>query len=95
MRSGFRVVIWASAGFLVSAGWGFYFATTNKAIPIRLVVDALARLTQPAAAVVVYFNPHYPLGLRALAIVNGVTYALAGLIVATIRRNSQILHTSN
>jgi hypothetical protein len=90
MRSGFRVVIWASAGFLVSAGWGFYFATTNKAIPIRLVVDALARLTQPAAAVVVYFNPHYLLGLRAVAIANAVTYAFVGLIVETIRRRSTV-----
>jgi len=82
--------MWASAGFLVSAGWGFYFATTNKAIPIRLIVDALARLTQPAAAVVLYFNPHYLLGLRAVAIANAVTYAFVGLIVETIRRRSTV-----
>ena len=90
MRSGFRVVMWASAGFLVSAGWGSYFATTNKAIPIRLIVDALARLTQPAAAVVVYFNPHYLLGVRAVAIANAVTYAFVGLIVETIRRRGTV-----
>ena len=86
MRGGFRVAMWASAGFVVSAGWGFYFATTNKAIPIRLIVDALARLTQPAAAIVLYFNPHYLLGLRAVAIANAVTYTFVGLIVQTIRR---------
>jgi hypothetical protein len=82
--------MWASAGFLVSAGWGFYFATTNKAIPSRLIVDALARLTQPAAAVVLYFNPHYLLGLRAVAIANAVTYAFVGLIVETIRRRGTL-----
>jgi hypothetical protein len=97
MRNGFRIVMWASAGFLVSAGWGFYFAAINKDIPIdihvaparaELIVDALARLTQPAAAVVVYFNPHYLLGLRAVEIANAVTYAFVGLIVEMIRRHS-------
>ena len=82
--------MWVSVGFLVSAGWGFYFATTNKAMPIRLIVDALARLSQPAAAVVLYFNPHYLLGLRAVAIANAVTYAFFGLIVETIRRRSTV-----
>ena len=90
MRGGFRVAAWASAGFLVSAGWGFYFATTNKAIPIRLIVDALARLTQPAAAIVLYFNPHYLLGLRAVAIANSMTYAFVGLIVEMIRRRGTV-----
>jgi hypothetical protein len=95
LRNGFRIVMWASAGFLVSAGWGFYFAATNKDIPIGLIVYALASLTQPAAAVVVYFNPHYLLGLRAVEIANAVTYALLGLIVETARRHSQIPHISN
>ena len=95
MRSGLRIIIWASAGFFVSAGWGLYFAATNKDIPIGLIVYALASLTQPAAAVVVYFNPHYALGLRAFEIANAVTYALVGLIVETARRHSQILHISN
>jgi hypothetical protein len=95
MRNGFRIVTWATAGFLVSAGWGFYFATADKSIPIRRIVDALTRLTQPVAAVVVYFNPDYLLGLRAVEIANAATYLLAGLVVETIRRRSQILHTSN
>jgi hypothetical protein len=82
--------MWASAGFLVSAGWGFYFATANKTIPIRLIVDALARLTQPAAAVAVYFNPHYLLGLHAVAIANAVTYGFVGLTVETIRQRGTV-----
>jgi len=94
MRSGLRIIIWASAGFLVSAGWGLYFAATNKDIPIGLIVYALATLTQPTVAVFVYFNPHTLFGLRAVEIANAATYAFVGLIVETIRR-SQILHTSN
>jgi hypothetical protein len=95
MRNGFRIVLWSSAGFLVSAGWGFYFATANKSIPIGPIVYALSRLTEPAAAIILYFNPHYLLGLRAAEIANAITYAFVGLIVGTIRRHSQILHISN
>jgi hypothetical protein len=94
MRNGFRILIWASAGFLVSAGWGFYFAVTNKDIPVRLTVYALAALTQPTVAVFVYFNPHYLFGLRAVEIANALTYAFVSFIVESIRR-SQILHASN
>jgi hypothetical protein len=88
MRSGFRIVRWASAGFLISAGWGFYFAATDKDTPIGLIVYALASLTQPTVAVVVYFNPQYLLGLRAVEIANAVTYAGVGLILEMIRRHS-------
>lgn len=95
MRHGFRIVLWASAGFLVSAGWGFYFAAANKAIPIGLISYALASLSQPAAGVVAHFYPHYLLGLRAVAIANALTYAFVGVIVETIRRRSQTFRTSN
>jgi hypothetical protein len=81
--------MWASAGFLVSVGWGFYFAATDKSVPIGPIVYALARLTEPVAAVAVYFNSHYPLGLRTVAIANATTYALLGLIVETIRRHHE------
>jgi hypothetical protein len=95
MRIGFRIIMWASAGFLISAGWGFYFAATNKAIPIGPIVYALTRLTLPGVALVMYLNPNYLLGLRATVIANAATYALVGLIVETIRRRSHILHISS
>jgi hypothetical protein len=95
MRISFRIVMWSIAGFLVSAAWGFYFATADKSIPIGQIVYALARLTEPAAAIVISFNSHYPLGLRAVEFMNAVTYALLGLIVETIRRRSHFLHVSN
>ena len=58
-----RIATWTSAGFLVSFGWGLYFATSNKGIPIGPIVDTLVRLTQPTTAVVLYLNPASPLGL--------------------------------
>jgi hypothetical protein len=95
MRKGFRIIMWASVGFLASRGWGFYFAATDKAIPMGPIVYALARLTEPTAAVVTYLNPHYLFGLRAVEIANAATYAFVGLIVETIRRHSQVLQTPN
>jgi hypothetical protein len=95
MRNGLRIVLWATTGFLVSAGWGFYFAATNKSMLIAPIVYALAGLTEPAAAVVLYFNPDYILGLRAVATANAITYAFVGLIVETARRHSHIFHISH
>jgi hypothetical protein len=80
-----RIAIWASVGFLISAGWGFYFATANKAIPIGPIVYFLARLTEPVAAVVSYFN--FPVGLSAIAVANAATYALMGILLTAIRRH--------
>lgn len=91
----FRIAMWASAGFLVSVGWGFYFASTNKAIPIESIVYTLAWLTQPTAAVVSYLNLISPLGLAWVAVANAATYALFGLIVETIRQHYRSLRISN
>jgi hypothetical protein len=82
----FRIAISASTGFLVAVGWGFYFTITDKAKPIEPLVYTLANLTQPAAAVILYFNPHGPLGLHTVVLENAATYAMVGLIVETIRR---------
>ena len=90
-----RTAIWTSAGFLVSLGWGFYFAFTNKGIPIGPAVHALARLTQPTAAVILYLHPASALGLTWVAVANAVTYALLGLVVETIRPHFWSLHLSD
>jgi hypothetical protein len=89
-----RIAIWTGAGFLVSVGWGSYFATANKHVPIGLIVDTLARLTQPAAAVILYLNPASALGLTSAAVTNAATYALLGLIVETVRRRHRSPHLS-
>ena len=91
MKTGFGIFLWAAAGFFVSAGWGFYFAGANKEVPIGLLFGALARLTQPTAAVDVYFHSLPSLGLHWVEIANAITYSVIGLIVQTIRRRSQII----
>jgi hypothetical protein len=84
----FRIGMWAVAGLLIAMGWGFYFATANKATPIGSIVYVMVRLTQPVVATVVYFNPDVPLGLRFALVANAATYALVGIIVETVRKQS-------
>ena len=87
-RSGalkYRIAMWASAGFLVTVGWGLYFASANKENPVEPIVYTLIRLTQPVVAIAVSYI-HFPLGLSWAAVWNAATYALAGLIVETTRK---------
>jgi hypothetical protein len=90
-----RIATWTSAGILVSFGWGFYFASANKGLPIGPIVYTLARLTQPTAAFVLYLNPASPLGLTWVAVTNAATYALLGLTVETVRRHRRSLRLSS
>jgi hypothetical protein len=89
----FHVGVWAAAGLLIAMGWGLYFATANKATPIRPLVYALARLTQPVVATVVYFNPDVPLDLHSAVVANAATYALVGIIVETVRKQFTNTHS--
>jgi hypothetical protein len=89
----FRIAMWATAGFMVSAGTGLYFASADKAKPIEPIVYAFFRLTQPVAAITVsYFD--FPRGLTWIVVENAATYALLGLIVETIRRHYRPLQIS-
>lgn len=90
-----RIAMCASVGILVSVGWGFYFANTNKNIPIEPAVYTLARLTQPIAAIALYLNRTSPLGLRWVVLANAATYALLGSIMEAIRQRYRSLHISN
>jgi hypothetical protein len=80
-----RIAIWACAGFLAAGFWPLYFANADKSKPIGPLVEALARLTQPIAAVVVSYIPS-PVGLHSFLWINSATYALIGLVVETLRR---------
>ena len=77
--------MWASAGLLVSVGWGLYFTNANKALPIEPIVYAFAAVTQPIAAVALYLKLAHQLGLTWVVAVNAATYALIGSVVETIR----------
>jgi hypothetical protein len=80
-----RIAAWAGAGVLAAGFWGLYFANADKSKPIGPLVGALARLTQPIAAVVVSYV-HAPVGLYSVLWMNAATYALIGLIVEALRR---------
>ena len=81
-----RIAMWASVGLLVSIGWGLYFASADKALPIEPIVYILASLTQPTVAVALYLKPAHNLGLTSVVVANAATYALFGWVVETIRR---------
>ena len=87
--------MWASAGFLVSVSWGFYFASTDKANPIQPIVYTLARLSVPVAGAVTVLYPDFPLGLWPLVVANVATYGLLGFIVETIRQHYRPRQISN
>lgn len=80
-----RIAVWAVAGFLIAGFWGLYFANADKSRPIGPLVDALARLTQPIAAVVVSYV-HSPVSLYSFLWMNAATYAVIGLVVEALRR---------
>jgi hypothetical protein len=94
MRNGVvRIVIWASVGFIVAVGWGVYFTNANKAEPIGPIISTLSLLTVPLVGVAGSYG--IPIGLRPAILANAATYALIGLIVAIIRRNSRPPQLSN
>jgi hypothetical protein len=93
-RAIFRIVLWASAGFLVSVGWGLYFTNSDKATPIASIVYTFALLTQPIAGAVTVLYPNLPVGLWPLVLANVAIYALLGLAVETIRQHYRPLQVS-
>jgi hypothetical protein len=90
-----RIAVWASAGLFVSLGWGLYFATANKGVPIGSGVYLLARFTQPAAAIALYLRPGLALGLASVAAANAAVYALIGWIIELTRQHRRPVHVSS
>ena len=75
-----RIAMWAAAGFLVAGGWALYYFGPGKDRPIEPIVSTLTRFTCPVA------NLHYPVSVYLSFLANAATYALAGLVVETLRR---------
>jgi hypothetical protein len=78
----YRIAMWAAAGFLVADGWAAYFLVASKDHRIEPIVSALVRITCPIAIV----GSHYSVSLYSALAANVATYALAGLIVESLRR---------
>jgi hypothetical protein len=86
----YRTVMWSSAGFLVAGFWAIYFFPTAP-VPITSAEPmwTLARFTCPVVFASSYF--HFPVGAYWALLANAATYALAGLIMETLRQ--QLTHT--
>ena len=92
IRMLFHIAMWAIVGAAIARGWGLYFATAGKAIPVSSMVFTLASITNPVAAVVNYFQ--VPFGVTAAVAWNAVAFAVFGLIVEMLRRHTQALRTA-
>ena len=84
LKMKFRIVIWASAGFLIAASWALYFAMRSKDNPIEPIVYTLGCLTQPVVLISSYL--HFGMSFYLVILANAATYALVGLIVETLRQ---------
>ena len=81
----YRIAMWASVGALVAGFWAFYLFPT--ALPIILnnpIAWTFARATCPPMLLGFYF--HFGLHYYWVLLANAATYALAGLMVETLRR---------
>jgi hypothetical protein len=84
----YRIVMWASAGFLIACFWALYaFARFPSTSDRMQDVWTLVSLTCPVAIA----GRHYPISVYEALAANTVTYGLVGLIVESLRR--QLKHS--
>jgi hypothetical protein len=78
----YRIAIWAGVGLLVAGGWALYaLAGAPPALSIGDPLLPLVRLTCPIAIL----GSSHPISLYSVLLANTATYALAGLIIETLR----------
>ncbi len=75
-----RIAIWSGVGALVVVFWTLYISATSPT-PLG-TVRTLAYLTCPIA-----LAGHYTLSFYFVLFMNAATYALAGVVVETMRRH--------
>ena len=81
----YPIAMWASAGFLVGGFWALFAVTTFPFTNGRMRdVWGLVSLTCP----VTMAGRHYAISLYEALAINTVTYALVGLLVETLRWQS-------
>lgn len=83
-----RIAIWSSVGALVVVFWTLYISATSPT-PLG-IVWTLAYLTCPIA-----LAHHYTLSFYFILFMNAATYALAGMVVETMRRHYRSRLISN
>jgi hypothetical protein len=78
-----RIAIWSGLGALVVVVWRVYIsATLSNPLGAGGVGRALVYLTCPIA-----IASEHPQGFYFVLVVNAATYALAGVVVETMRRH--------
>ncbi len=78
-----RITIWATLGALVVVVWRIYIsATLSNPLGTDGVGRALIFLTCPIAIA----SRHHPQGFYFVLITNAATYALASVVIETMRR---------
>jgi hypothetical protein len=78
-----RIAIWAALGVLVVIAWTIYIsATLSNPLGRGGVGRILVYLTCPISLA----SQHHPQGFYFVLITNAATYALAGVVVETMRR---------
>ncbi len=79
----YRIAMCASAGFLVAGGWALYaLATTPPAFTSTGPLLALVQLTCPIAIL----GKFHAISVYSVLLANAATYAMAGLMVETLRQ---------
>ncbi len=76
-----RIAMWASAGFFVAGCWALYALATTPPSMNSEPIATLVRLTCPIA-----LFSYYPISVYWVLVANAATYALAGLMVETLRQ---------
>jgi hypothetical protein len=81
-----KIVIWATAGFLVAGLWAVYAAATfpNNVISDQPIVWTLINMTCPV--VFASFHFHFGIKLYWVLLANTATYGLFGLAVESLRQ---------
>ena len=85
----YRIAMWAIVGFLVAGFWALFAVATFPSTNERMrEVWTLVSITCPVAIA----GMHHPVSLYETLAANVVTYALAGLIVETLRKRLHHAH---
>lgn len=84
-----RIALWAAAGFLIAGLWALYaFPTFVPTTSAEMLEYALASFAQPIVAIGAHF--HFGIRFYWVLLANAATYALAGLIVESLRQKNEI-----
>jgi len=85
----YRIAMWAIVGFLVAAFWALFAVVTFPSTSERMrEVWTVVCITCPIAIA----GMHHAISLYATLAANTVTYALAGLVVETLRKQFHHAH---